>query len=566
MGGNFSFVQRSSPSCARAFPWVALALCAIGACGGEARAPACPPSASVSASLPNGVVPPPPRSPSGDLDAAERATLFGELVSRVHAIHVFSQQTKENLGLDWDRDDVPALREEFARADEKDKLGVALWHFGNSLHDMHCRYRAPSRGQVTRIRVKLGVEEKAGAFEYFVAEVWDKAITALEPGDIIESADGVPAADLARVYRNEWSFNNWPQLALATSRFLTRRHTGESLTRDGDVSKWVVRSRKTRQTKTVELAWKLRTEEDLPDDAWVDYANKDCGETDTVTYEGYKLSGRGAHFCMYVADKPPRSLYPIVRQVSFRYFEDGPQQFLADHDTLALRLAMQARAKGVILDVRENGGGNDPNSFVDWWAPARPYTDTFTVMRKTPLVTDRDALERLVINTPKAVKDFYMKCSKEPGDAAFCAKRPFACKPDTCDWQNEFVASHQVAKLPVALLTGPGCGSSCDAFVYTWKKNGFGPLVGMPSMAGFTTNRYRAPVPSRLALGTIDLAFSYDVSADGDMVEGHLIAPDVRIAPTWETYAKYDTLLVDAAIKALGEPRWQGVAAPRAVK
>jgi C-terminal processing protease CtpA/Prc len=246
-----------------------------------------------------------------------------------------------------------------------------------------------------------------------------------------------------------------------------------------------------------------------------------------------------------------------VRQVSFRYFEDGPQQFLADHDTLALRLSMQKGAKGVILDVRENGGGNDPNSFVDWWAPARRYTDTFTVMRKTSLVADRDALEKLVINTPKAVKDFYVKCMQDTSNAQFCARRPFACKADTCDWNNEFLPAHQVTKLPVALLTGPGCGSACDAFVYTWKKNAFGPLVGTPTMAGFTTNRYRAQVPARVQFGTFDLAFSYDVSADGDMVEGHLITPDVPVAQTWENHASYDTLLVDAAIKALGDARWK---------
>ncbi len=484
-------------------------------------------------------------------------TLVRELVDRVHALHVFSQHTKDNLGLDWDRDDLPALRDEFARADSRDKLSVALWHFGNSLHDMHCRYRALSRGQVTRMRVKVGVEQKGGAFAYYVAEVRDKSIVGLEPGDIIESADGVVAADLPRVHRNEGSFNNWPHLALTAARFLTRRHNAESLTRDGDVSKWVVRSRRTGERKAVELTWKERVDENLPDDSWVDYTDQDCEDDDPATYEGYKLVGRGAHFCMYVADKPPRSFYPIVRQVSFRYFEEGPQQFLADHDSLVLRLSLQKQAKGVILDMRENGGGNDPNSFIDWWAPARPYTDTFTVMRKTPLVGDREALEKFVVNTPKAVKDFYMKCVKEPGDEPFCAKRPFECKPDTCDWNNEFIASHQVTKLPVALLTGASCGSSCDSFVYTWKKNGFGPLIGMPSMAGFTTNRYRAPIPGRLQLGTIDLAFSYDVSADGDMVEGHEIPPDVRIPPTWDNYARYDTLLADAAIKALGEPRWR---------
>ncbi len=84
-----------------------LAPLAIAACGapqdGAARTPTCPPAQAVaSPPVPSLMpVPPPPPSPTADLDAAERATLFQELVDRVHAIHVFSFHTKQNLGLDW---------------------------------------------------------------------------------------------------------------------------------------------------------------------------------------------------------------------------------------------------------------------------------------------------------------------------------------------------------------------------------------------------------------------------------------------------------------------------------
>jgi hypothetical protein len=529
-------------------------------CGAPQEAPTQPVCATADASVTQALAPvviPPPR-PTEDLDPAERKTLFADLVSRVHEIHVFAKHTKENLGIDWDKDEVPALEKEFDAADTKDKLQIALTHFVYSLHDMHCRYRPVSRGAVVRLRFKVRPEWKPAADgrpagpEFYVSEVFDKTLK-IEPGDIVESIDGVQAGQLLRANRNVTSMNNWPQIALGVARTLTYRRTSEWLTRDGDATRWVLRSRATGDVKTIDLTWKEKKEENLPDDSWVDYANSDCGQTDAATYDGYTLAGRGAHYCLYVATKAPRSFYPIVRQVSFRYFDgdDGPQSFLADHDSLALRLSLVKNAKGVILDMRDNGGGNDPNSFVDWWAPPRPYTDTFTVMRKTKLVPDSKSLEESVQNTPQAVVDFYDACLKSSSTSAFCPKRPFQCKPKSCDWDNKFTASHQVTKLPVALVTGPGCGSSCDAFALTWKRNKFGPVIGTPSMAGFTTNRYRAPVPARIPLGTFDLAFSYDATDDGEEVEGKLIEPDVRVPETWENHAHYDTMIADAAIGAL---------------
>src|SRR5262249_43505340 len=158
---------------------------------------------------------------------------------------------------------------EFDDADTLDKLSVALTHFVNSLHDMHCRYRPPSRGHVVRQRFKLGVEWKDDAAEFFVAEVWDKSITGIEPGDIVEEVDGIGAKDLVRAHHNVTSMNNWPQIALGVSRHLTYRRSSETLTRDGDVSKWVFKSRKSGEKKNVEIAWKKRVDDERPDDSWV---------------------------------------------------------------------------------------------------------------------------------------------------------------------------------------------------------------------------------------------------------------------------------------------------------
>ena len=77
---------------------------------------------------------------AGPNDAAAVAD-FDALVVMVRRYHVFAPQTEKNLGKRWD-DDLPRLRAEFLAAMTPEALQVALWHFGNSLHDVLCQYRA----------------------------------------------------------------------------------------------------------------------------------------------------------------------------------------------------------------------------------------------------------------------------------------------------------------------------------------------------------------------------------------------------------------------------------------
>ena len=77
------------------------------------------------------------------LDERERKALFAFLVSRVRSIHVASRQTQKNLGLDWERDDLPELNAGFLAADTTRKLVVAITHFHGSLHNRLCHYVPP---------------------------------------------------------------------------------------------------------------------------------------------------------------------------------------------------------------------------------------------------------------------------------------------------------------------------------------------------------------------------------------------------------------------------------------
>jgi hypothetical protein len=257
---------------------------------------------------------------------------------------------------------------------------------------------------------------------------------------------------------------------------------------------------------------------------------------------------------LYTSKNKPYSLYPIVRQFGFRYLQDdaGDHLILADHLNLQHQLAELKNARGIILDVQDNGGGNNPNLFLDWWAPA-PWTDTWTYVRFDDDFRVPEAFDLLGANVPQSALNHYLDAfaHRKPDDH-FAPKRPFACKPDTCDWDNHYVPTHRVTRLPVALVTGPGCASSCDQIALHFEQWHFGPLVGQPTMAGFTTHRIHKPLPQ--GLGTLDLAISYDVSAaTGKEIEATERKLDYPVVPTFETRPHHDQLVIDTAIRALGE-------------
>ena len=111
-----------------------------------------------------------------------------------------------------------------------------------------------------------------------------------------------------------------------------------------------------------------------------------------------------------------------------------------------------------------------------------------------------------------------------------------------------------MTQLPVALLVGPLCVSSCDHLVHVFQENGFGPVLGTATSAGRTAYRLRHQIKHPTSgddLGAVTLAFSYETSAKtGQPLEAVVTEPDYVVEPTFENRRSYDRLLVDAAVKA----------------
>ncbi len=479
--------------------------------------------------------------------------IYRNLVALVRRYHLFSPVTERNLGKRWD-DALPRLEAEFADAHEPTSLVAALWHFGNSLHDVHCQFRPINRGE--RLRLGLSVEAEATettppGFRFYVERVTDEALKGnVSPGDLVVRADGVSAEDFMSVFEFVSNMNAPERIAGDVAHALTVRRTSLSSVRAGETSSWVVRPRAGGIEKSFVAAWRSDAPRDEPS---IDYTATTCAGAEARDYGPYSLTSRGSRLCIYTSTVSGYRNYPIVRLVSFQY-DYASGSIAADHELLVAALG-QVRPSGVVLDLQDNSGGLDPNVFLDWWAPA-PYIDSETRMLLDETLLSGGAGSPQVSDMGSSIEAWYREelRARKPG-ARLSSPRPFMCKANTCQWNNMYTPSHRVSRAPLALVVGPGCASSCDAFAWHFARDRIGPVVGREPMAGFTTHRARFPVavsPSAPPVGMIDFAVSYDTAPGSEeSLEGSPLPLDVRLPRRFENSARYHALLIDAAIRAL---------------
>jgi len=281
----------------------------------------------------------------------------------------------------------------------------------------------------------------------------------------------------------------------------------------------------------------------------------------------------------------------------------------ADYFALKGQLAALGRTnrlKGVLVDLRDNHGGNNPNWFLDWWASG-PYKDHFLYVRldnELAHAWHKDLARTSNVTRRAQIQRYLAAMAHRKSGQQFMGPMPFFCVKPDCSGPNLYRPTHRVTRAPVALITGPGCHSSCDEIAQVFSDYDFGPLVGEPTSAGYTTVRIPVPItlpmvrsvgptshpaarsarsvgpashpaarPSRLAgrsfrsqrpsrplnLGVLHIALSYEVSGrTGKPVEAVPLHLTRWVPKTFANRKRYSRLLVDAAITALKARRHHG--------
>jgi hypothetical protein len=84
----------------------------------------------------------------------------------------------------------------------------------------------------------------------------------------------------------------------------------------------------------------------------------------------YELLEAGAAVCLYRASREPFASHPIIRHVSF---VSSAEARASDHRRVEAFLAATPQVSGVLLDLRDNGGGTAADYVLPWHAP-RPST------------------------------------------------------------------------------------------------------------------------------------------------------------------------------------------------
>jgi hypothetical protein len=160
-----------------------------------------------------------------------------------------------------------------------------------------------------------------------------------------------------------------------------------------------------------------------------------------------------------------------------------------------------ASAKGVIIDVRANGGGAEPL--------AQQFAGCFI---DKPKVYAKDVIRR-------------------DGEFSKVLEREFSPSKDRPKYRG-----------PVAVLTGPVVMSSCESFLLMMKQVPNCKLVGAKSY-GSSGN----PKPVELPNGvTVFLPSWKDLRPDGTCFEGEGIAPDIEVKAAPAAFEQADPVLTAA--------------------
>lgn len=468
-----------------------------------------------------------------------RRDMFQRLVADIRKFHLFPDTWREER---WTAA-VPGLEREVTGAVDRRALLVALSHVADSLRDGHLAF-TPTGGWTDPGIAVLPVSffQVGSALEprFFIEKAAPD--TGLAAGDELIRYDGFEVATLLEHFAPE----------------IDRASPGARADRLAELLQW-------RRTEThpgllgSAVALHVKRGEDFVDATAVFVPNLPppdpksdppiCPSRPRDFGEGYELARVGEHLCLYRGVNARTRRYPIVRHVTFFYGSKTGIDYAAvdrDHELVRAFLAATPQLAGVLLDLRDNAGGHHSDLFLPWYLSG-PHPQAPRWVRLHRELTDRARLTQ-ALWSPEAAEEYVRRA----GMGEEWWMQPFECSATECPPMPNAL----VSKVPIAVLVGPRCRSSCDTFVNVWSERHAGPTIGEPAAAMLTANRY--PLDVRLgeeSLGQLTVALSgIRTSERGPWLEGKPAPVDELVQQSWPA-AEYEQRMIDAAIRALARSR-----------
>ena len=536
---------------------------------------------------------PPPANAADALLGLRRDATFDRLLARIAGVQIVSAAGLDRLGLTWE-ESVARVRARFLAARTAEDVFYALLSLRNGLHDQHTRleFSPPASDRVAppaapdvflpwRIRPESVDASSTDYVIQAVSPAWDDVV----PGSRVVAVNGVAMADLEQELV-EWFPGSSPDgLHLFVARSLSHRSPAEMPSpRAGDAVTLDVVPPGERSARSVTTAWSAEYWNPPGSDPCI--ARVDMGPARDFLERAPEFVG--INLCVYPTADPTRK---VVRWFSFFYeFRDfsGGDPGLA-YAPMALRERMSVMSyaiadadlpylpgeraphglldpgkmgviemealgawfrgqgvRSVLIDVRENGGGNFDPAWAGFLASDVFHQPAMQVLFGRGLRDEPALLERAEAGPQAAMARAYLRDHPE---AERSPLYPFICRSQACGEADlDVPAAAQPWGVDAVLLTGPDCASACDTYAVTLQDNGLARVAGLPSEGA--DSPVRVPVDLVLADGqsVVTLVVTVGVSyrADGTPVQGHPPTPSCVVPPTAANRGGYLEAVLEA--------------------
>ncbi|MFN8349319.1 MAG: S41 family peptidase [Spirosomataceae bacterium] len=194
------------------------------------------------------------------------------------------------------------------------------------------------------------------------------------------------------------------------------------------------------------------------------------------------------------------------------------------------------KAKGVILDLRHNGGGSDGIAF----SILKYFIQDTVLIGSSSMVRELDPYQKALGRYISAADTVGNEAKRK----AWLLYNGYAVYGTPGTWRSKIDSRIPKITVPVMLLTGMNTASAAEDFLIAADNQKHIVTVGEPTN-GSTGMPYRFDLPGG---GSARVCVKKDTYPDGREFVGNGIQPDIKVTPTVKNYLANEDAVLEAAL------------------